>query len=545
MRKKMSTSYAFGALKMAVLASAASGALLAQSANATIIDTGVPNLSVRFDNTIRYNIGMRAFDCDEDLCGATPTAAFTHQSDGKFGNAGDLVTNRIDLLSELDVLYNDSIGFRVSGAGWYDHAYRNGRAEGNSLLPSSYPGGSYTGFTRRYNRGASAELLDAFLFGKADIADVPVTVKVGRHAIYWGEALFTLGGGVAHGQGSVDVRKAAATPGSEAKELFRPLNQVSASAAITDRFAIAAQYYLQWEPNRLPDGGTYFGSVDFFSLGGGTTVPGFGLPVSGRVNPKKKTGDWGVSARWRPEWLDGSLGFYYRQYADKMPNMVMNGPQIVFDYDNKRQSLFGISLAKAIGTVSVGMEATYRKDAALGAVGFANVTGLDNWRPRGNIWTALINGVAMFGSNEIYDTAVLQAELTYSRLEEVTHDPYRLFAGSNCAGTKTRYGCPSKQAMGLTVAFEPKWYQALPSTDISMPINVSIGLKGNSPIALGEFQGAGSYSVGVKADIQAKYEVALKYNGYFANHGDNGQRFNAGSQNWDRDWVSLTFKTTF
>lgn len=545
MRKNVSKSYGGGAVRMLAMASVASGALLAGQADAAVIDTGNPDLTVRFDNTIRYNIGVRAFDCDDDLCGSNSTALFTHQSDGKFGKGGDIVTNRIDLLSELDVMYQGVLGFRVSGAGWYDAAYANGKAEGNSSLPGSYPGGEYTDYVKRFNRGPSAELLDAFVLGKVDLGDVPVTAKLGRHAIYWGEALFTLSGGVAHGQGSVDVRKAAAIPGSEAKELFRPLNQISASAAITDRLAIAGQYYLQWEENRLPDGGTYFGSVDFFTLDGGTVVPGFGLPVVGKVKPGREIGDWGISARWRPEWLDGSLGFYYREYADKMPRLVIDNSQVVFDYKNKRQQLFGVSLAKQVGTLSVGTEFTYRKDAAIASVGFANVTGLSDWRPRGDVMTGLVNAIAYFGDTPFFESATLQAELTYSRLDQVTHDPFNLYAGNNCAGTKTDYGCPSRQAVGLAVSFEPKWFQALPGTDISVPMFLGMGVKGNSPIALGDYEGAGNYSVGVKADLESRYELTLKYNGYFAQHDNSGQRYNAGSQGWDRDWVSLTFKTTF
>lgn len=523
--------------------------LLAGSADAFVIDTGNSDLAVRWDNTVRYNLGMRVRDCDNDLCGPGASAAFTHQSDGKFGDAGDVVTNRLDLLTELDVMYKDAFGFRVSAAGWYDHAYENGEAEGNAALPGSYPGGKYTGYVKRYNRGPSGEVLDAFLFTKFNVGEVPITVKAGQHNVYWGEALFTLAGGVAHGQGAVDVRKAAATPGSEAKELFRPLNQVSFSAAITDRLAISGQYFLEWEGNRLPDGGTYFGAADFFTLGGGTVVPGFGLPVAGMVKPKDKTGEWGISARWRPEWLDGSLGFYYREYNDKMPQMVMGlgptGPQIVFDYRTPRQKLYGVSLAKQLGSVSFGTEFTYRKDAAIAAASFANVIGLDDWRPRGDVITGLVNGVAYFGSNPLFDSAVLQTELTYSRLNRITHDPYGLFAGDNCAGKRTDYGCPTRDAWGLAAQFEPKWFQALPGTDISMPIFLGVGLKGNSPIALGEFEGAGNYSIGVKADIESKYELTLKYNGYFARHGDSGTRYNAGSANWDRDWVSITFKTSF
>ena len=33
----------------------------------------------------------------------------------------------------------------------------------------------------------------------------------------------------------------------------------------------------------------------------------------------ENTGNWGLSAHWSPEWLDGTLGFYYRRTYDMLP----------------------------------------------------------------------------------------------------------------------------------------------------------------------------------------------------------------------------------
>ena len=60
--------------------------------------------------------------------------------------------------------------------------------------------------------------------------------------LYWGESLF-LGGhlhSVAYAQNPLDLQKGFATPGTEAKELFRPLNQLSVQAA-GDRHAVAGR----------------------------------------------------------------------------------------------------------------------------------------------------------------------------------------------------------------------------------------------------------------------------------------------------------------
>ena len=67
-------------------------------------------------------------------------------------------------------------------------------------------------------------------------------------------------------------------PGIEAKELFLPLNQLSAQAQINDTVSVAAQYFLEWAPYRLPEGGTYLAGFDF-PFAGGTDV--FGTPYLG------------------------------------------------------------------------------------------------------------------------------------------------------------------------------------------------------------------------------------------------------------------------
>src|SRR5262249_44128729 len=160
---------------------------------------------------------------------------------------------------EFDLVYRRDHGFRVSAAGWFDAAYSN-RIEGDPALDASGvgmgagpTGGPYAPYTKRWNRGPSGEFLDAFVFTKVDVGDVPINIKLGQHNIYWGESLFSAVGGIAYNQGPLDFRKALANPGVEAKELFKPLNQLSMSAQVTDTLGVAAQYYLDWKPTALPD----------------------------------------------------------------------------------------------------------------------------------------------------------------------------------------------------------------------------------------------------------------------------------------------------
>src|SRR5690554_6819261 len=98
------------ALALAVLA--ATG-----GASAMQIDVGNPDIRLRWDNTVRYNLGIRAEDQDSAIMN-NPNF---DESDGKF-DKGDIVTNRLDLLTEIDLAYKWHFGARVSAAAWYDDA---------------------------------------------------------------------------------------------------------------------------------------------------------------------------------------------------------------------------------------------------------------------------------------------------------------------------------------------------------------------------------------------------------------------------------------
>src|SRR6218665_1664794 len=158
-----------------------------------------PDMSLRWDNTVRYNLGFRAEDCDKNICGdnAGRGDVTAYQSDRKFAHAGDVVTNRVDILTEMDFVYKGRHGARLSANGWYDDAYK-GDIKGDRALDASgagqgagQTGTGYTSYTDRWNNGPSGEFADAFIFTGFDIGDIPVDFKAGQHNIYWGESLFS------------------------------------------------------------------------------------------------------------------------------------------------------------------------------------------------------------------------------------------------------------------------------------------------------------------------------------------------------------------
>lgn len=556
----MLNQYPKSALSLALV-----GLFATASAHAIEIETDNPDLNVRFDNTVRYNVGQRIENRDPKIGNAPLSDEGTYSFD-----KNDVVSSRLDLLTELDVVYKGTMGFRVSAAGWYDDAH-DGNSHSNPRLAniSNYRNNRYSDYVNRYYGGPSGEILDAFVFGSFDLADVTTRVKAGRHSLYWGESIF-LGGNVhsvAYSQSGIDLQKGFSVPGSEAKELFRPLNQISTQTQLTNTLSVAAQYLFQWESARFSEGGTYLGAADATFYGPDrqfvTTVgtPPNVIPVFANrgpaVNPSE-SGEYGVSARWSPEWLDGTMGFYYRNFADKLPQILLTQGAPAPRYNMvfaDNIDLYGVSLSKNIAGVSVGAEMSYRHNTPLNTVPFAPVGSVpargETKGARGDTWHALINGVGSISKTPVFDSATWVTELTYSRWDKVTSGAnfFQAEGFAPCNGRDKSDGCTTKDFVGLGAAFTPTWFQVFPGVDLSAPLNFSIGLMGNAPTVFGGNEDAGNYSVGLSADIQQKYRVDLKYIDYMGRYKDNGQMVTAvnGLTTYlkDRGFISLTLKTTF
>lgn len=555
--------------------------LAAGSAGAFEVDVGNPDLAVRWDNTLRYNVAQRMAARDSKIGNNYRFDEGTYSFD-----KGDLVANRFDLLTELDVVYKRDLGMRISAAAWYDNVYDGKTVTRNSALssPSSYNNNQYSSFTKRYYAGPSGELLDAFVFANFDVADVPVKLKAGRHTVFWGEALL-LGGamhGISYSQMPLDLQKGFATPGVEAKELFRPLNQISAQAQLTDTLSVAGQYFLQWEPYRYPEGGTYLGPADFAFNGPDSIVQAV-HPVLGALGytrgdaiTPKNSGEFGLSAKWSPTLLDGTVGFYYRRFADKMPQALVTELKTAAGFPLAGSShyrlvyaddidLFGVSLAKNIGGVSVGAELSYRRNTPLSAqtLGNASAFGVpargETFGPRGDTMHGLVNLMGAIAKTPLFDAASWATELTWAQWTKVRsgenlfnavgYNGCRNAAGAT--GGDKWDGCATKNYVGAGVAFTPTWFQVLPGVDLSMPLTYSIGLSGNSPTTFGGNEGLGNYSIGFGADIYQKYRVDLKYIDYVGKYRVNAAGTAVTTVNGfttalaDRGFLSLTLKTSF
>src|SRR5207248_1527005 len=285
-------------------------------------------------------------------------------------------------------------------------------------------------------------------------------------------------------------------------------------------------------------------------------------------------GDWGLSSRWSPDWLDGTLGFYVRNATDILPQQMLTpgfaalpaaactgiggivvapgaciinkNATSVADLTQKGKygtynlvygdniHMLGVTLSKSIYGVSVGAELSYRQNMPLssdpvvvlpaplvsstpGAIATTAVPQNGTPGALGSTMHGILNGIYLAPQTPLFDTATLQAELTWMQWLSVTQNEAVFKGRSNY----TAIDKVSKNFVGLAINFTPTWFQVLPGVDVLAPISWSQGLSGNAAVLLGGNKGGGNYSVGVAADIYQKYRVGLKLTGYYCGFSSN------------------------
>lgn len=499
--------------------------------------TGGP-LTIRWDNTIKLSSAVRVRDQKDSLI------ADINSDDGNRNFDPGFISNRVDLLSELDVAYGN-VGMRVSGAAWYDAAY-SGKNDNDSPATVNQESAGPQGFadgTKDLHK-ANIDLLDAFAYARTEVAGAPLRVRAGRHTLLWGESLFMAGNGIAFGQAPIDVVKALGVPNTQAKELFLPVTQLSGQLQVTDTLSVESFVQFEWRKNRLPAAGSYFSDTDILDKGGERLLLGpFGVPHLARGGDQEadNLGQMGIAVRYRHDELDTDFGLYALNYHEKYPQIYLQ-PQGLAGFPRvgsyslvfgENIQMYGASASTSIGDWNVAAEVSYRRNTPLNSTPQVNLAGADNGSDalfaRGDTLHAQVSGIYTLPPTAFWDGGQFLGEIGGHRLVRFTHneaafDPER-----------------DRKALGTRLVLEPAYYQVIPGLDITVPVGVGYNFLGQSPVDP-KFNGGGAHrggdvTLGVQFTYQNTWRGGVSYTHFFGS---------ADTQTLlDRDFISLSVRRTF
>jgi hypothetical protein len=477
------------------------------------------------------------------------------QDDGNRNFKKGIVSNRADWLSELDVTYQN-IGFRTSVAAWYDDVYSRGNDNTSqaTVSTSSVSAGQFTSATREL-MGRKAEFLDAFVFLKSDpSSETPFNIRAGKHTVLYGESLFFGANGIANAQAPTDVIKLLQVPGSQFKEIIRPVPQISTQVQLSPNVSMGAYYQVRWQPSRLPAAGSFLSDGDYVGAGSEVMFPGTPIAMRhiGDLNAKN-SGQGGFQVRFKPTGADVEYGLYAAQYHDKGPQFLVDPTNGVYrEVFPENIRTVGASFSTLLGETNVAGEASIRTNAPL-VSGPQVDTGMRSNGDTNPLYAVGRTGhlqfsmITLMGKSALWDGASLLGEVAWNRRLSIQKNPAALDVNS------------TRDAMAVRFIFEPQYFQVFSGVDLSVPIGLGYNPYGRSS-AVNKFNGGvekgGDFSIGLTADIQKKVKASVNYvhfygpeNGFLTSNSIDSARgllMQTYAQSLrDRDFVSFSVQTTF
>ncbi|MCY1275705.1 hypothetical protein D9M70_243550 [compost metagenome] len=376
-----------------------------------------------FDTTVSYGVNYRMEDQSKKLISKVnggSTNAPINSDDGNLNfRKGELFSEVAKIVSEVDLNYQDRYGVFVRGRAFYDFELEDDQRRHRQISDDGLD-----------EAGSGADLLDAFVYGAWDINERPLTARLGRQVVNWGESLFAQGGIAATNPFDVSALRA---PGSEIKEAFLPTLMGYLSYELKDGLTVEGYWQpgSSWEETKIDTCGTFFSGTDVLGEGcnyltvtalqeaitsqlGASTVfdnpqdleaylaglPGFlqgpaGTILGSTFIPRGRDvkadddAQYGLALRWFvPELNNTEFGLYYLRYSTQTPvvsatvgqmqNFPMIGP--LFDASSARyfaeyfgkRDLYGISFNTSVpgdgplGGMAVAGELSYRPDSIVG-----------------------------------------------------------------------------------------------------------------------------------------------------------------------------------
>jgi hypothetical protein len=553
------------------------------AARGAALDLGDSDFKLRWDNTFKYSAAFRLKDRDATL------VSDLNQDDGDRNFAKGLISNRLDLLSEADLTYGN-LGLRVSAAGWYDQVYSRSNdnnsaglfGPGSSTVNSNGAPNEFLTATRD-RHGRQAEVLDAFVFGKADIGGARASLRLGKFAQLWGESVFFGSNAVGGAMTPVDVVKLVSVPNTQFKETMLQVPQVSAQVQFTPDVSLGAYYQFRYRSSRFPGVGSYFSVSDTTVYGGQFTYlgPATKAPTRADLDPKD-SGQGGIQLRFSAAETD--IGIFLVRFHDKafqiVPTLGIVTPPVVVPpviAPTSFQAVYhqgitalGASFSRTFGDANVAGEVSVRDNMDLASSHGADASALAPpgvVAPNDNVnnpayavgRTAHINLSTLWQvpRTPLWSEATFIGEIAWNRV---------LSCQKNCDvysyTTHTGVIDPNstRDAVNLRMVFSPTYRQVVPGLDLSVPIGLGYAPKGSRSRALGAgasiAEGGGDFSLGVSGSYLDVWRFSLSATHYLgtaktflaAPDGSppgTAQSFSYGQTLKDRDFIAFSLARTF
>ncbi len=346
--------------------------------------------------SISYGMAFRTEDPDPDQIAKYGTSDLVPDANGSSYNfddgnlnyeKGDVYTNVLKANVDLELVYDNMGGF-FRGKAFYDAAIMD----------------SDPAFTDGFNdatkdaAGKGFDLLDAFVWYNFDIGDTPVSARLGRQVLSWGESTFIQGG--INSINPVDA-SAARKPGVEIKEVLLPVNLAYTSIGLTDDLTLEAFYQLEWEKTRIDPCGTFYSTTDFVADGCGPVVLGGtagqevfldlreqelatgiidlahrSAPMAERLADieAKDDGQFGLALRWYSEELgDTEFGLYYMNIHSRVPLISGFSANPLLDTNGDGENDTAVNPSN-VGSAFPQYQISYPEDMKLSGISFSTTT---------------------------------------------------------------------------------------------------------------------------------------------------------------------------
>ncbi|MEH6343491.1 MAG: DUF1302 domain-containing protein [Bermanella sp.] len=294
------------------------------------------DIQVQVNSQLSIGASWRTEDADAALIGSTNggTGGSATTDDGNLNfDKGETFSQIIKGSHDIQIT-KGNFGAFTRFKYWQDFELEDGnRDHGNS--GSGYESGaplSDDGFSDNA-KFSGISLLDAYVYGSFDVADMPLDVRLGRQVVSWGESTFIQGG--MNSSNPFDV-SALRRPGATLKEGILPVGMAYFNLGATENLSIEAFYQYEWAKTEIDGCGTLFGAdfaasgCDYVTVGNSgpyddatALATGFAAERQDDVEAKDG-GQFGLAARYFAEELNNTeFGVYFMNIHSRVP--LING----------------------------------------------------------------------------------------------------------------------------------------------------------------------------------------------------------------------------